>query len=509
MTRRPGLSLVEVLVALFIVGLGSIAIMTLFPLGALQMGQALKDDRTAQAAGQADGYMRWYWKNYVIEDTSANYPDRSNVNGVGLPLPPGVLEPTIRAMEDPNDDGTIDTVTTLNARRFAPYYAPPFASPDPPDSPAGPWWYPTAYQYTPPKPFQKLWVAGSGLFPLRPIYPISQWKTPSTRWQESGPSYPVFVDPIGWVNFGASASQFWVGGADLTRAAGTPDRAKIARRTLSAIPPVSTNFKDYLGLGFKSPPAGTPPWTGMDTPRDPQAQRTCSLLDGLGYDQNGAPDVSTGSVQRELRYNWLWVLQKLHQNDDNNATMTVVVFDKRAFKYVPQGAEQLFTPVTFDGLGNPGSRIGSTVVRFPTAPGRYPPVIKGGWIADVTHTTWTYPEPQPLPPGSPPGTPEPVIPQTISAVRNCNFYRVVSIIDNSQTTGTIDIELQVPLKADSQTLFDPYGRPVDDTDKATSTTPGIPGYNRQYMQPQARTFLFLAGVCEVFDRVNLTKNQAP
>src|SRR5579871_5109208 len=126
MTRRPGLSLVEVLVALFIVALGSIAILTLFPLGALQMGQALKDDRTAQAAGQADGYMRWYWKSYVVDDTQANYPLRATSQSADA-LPPGVLEPLIWAMEDPNDDSSLDPFTggpngNGDAFRFAPCY---------------------------------------------------------------------------------------------------------------------------------------------------------------------------------------------------------------------------------------------------------------------------------------------------------------------------------------------------------------------------------------------------
>ena len=40
MTRRRGMSLIEVLVALFIMGLGVIAILTMFPLGAYQMAVA-------------------------------------------------------------------------------------------------------------------------------------------------------------------------------------------------------------------------------------------------------------------------------------------------------------------------------------------------------------------------------------------------------------------------------------------------------------------------------------
>jgi prepilin-type N-terminal cleavage/methylation domain-containing protein len=53
MNTRPGVTLVEVLVAIFIMGVGMLAILVLFPLGALKMAQSLKDDRCAQAAAQA------------------------------------------------------------------------------------------------------------------------------------------------------------------------------------------------------------------------------------------------------------------------------------------------------------------------------------------------------------------------------------------------------------------------------------------------------------------------
>ena len=63
--RRPGLTLTEALVAMFVAALGMISLLTLFPLGALQMGQALKDSRTAEAARQADSLMRNYWRDAV------------------------------------------------------------------------------------------------------------------------------------------------------------------------------------------------------------------------------------------------------------------------------------------------------------------------------------------------------------------------------------------------------------------------------------------------------------
>jgi Tfp pilus assembly protein PilV len=53
MNRRAGVTLIEVLVSLFVVALGLLALLTLFPLGALTMAQAIRDDRVAQTAANA------------------------------------------------------------------------------------------------------------------------------------------------------------------------------------------------------------------------------------------------------------------------------------------------------------------------------------------------------------------------------------------------------------------------------------------------------------------------
>jgi prepilin-type N-terminal cleavage/methylation domain-containing protein len=50
MRRRPGITLIEVLVAIFIMSIGLLALLTLFPLGALRMSQALQNDRAASSA---------------------------------------------------------------------------------------------------------------------------------------------------------------------------------------------------------------------------------------------------------------------------------------------------------------------------------------------------------------------------------------------------------------------------------------------------------------------------
>ena len=72
-TDRPrvGLTLTEVLIAMFVMAIGMIAIFTLFPLGAIKIGQALKDDRCSQTATQADAYMRSYWRSEVVRKIQA------------------------------------------------------------------------------------------------------------------------------------------------------------------------------------------------------------------------------------------------------------------------------------------------------------------------------------------------------------------------------------------------------------------------------------------------------
>jgi hypothetical protein len=54
MTRRPAVTLIEVLVSMFIMAIGMLALLVLFPLGAISMGQALKDDRCASTASMGE-----------------------------------------------------------------------------------------------------------------------------------------------------------------------------------------------------------------------------------------------------------------------------------------------------------------------------------------------------------------------------------------------------------------------------------------------------------------------
>jgi hypothetical protein len=53
---EEGATLVEVLAAIFIMGVGLLALLTLFPLGALDMAQAIEDERTGAVAVEAQAF---------------------------------------------------------------------------------------------------------------------------------------------------------------------------------------------------------------------------------------------------------------------------------------------------------------------------------------------------------------------------------------------------------------------------------------------------------------------
>jgi hypothetical protein len=53
MSQRKATTLVEVLVAIFIMGIGLMAVLAMFPLGALTMARAIKDDRVGHAVANA------------------------------------------------------------------------------------------------------------------------------------------------------------------------------------------------------------------------------------------------------------------------------------------------------------------------------------------------------------------------------------------------------------------------------------------------------------------------
>src|SRR5262245_27465536 len=77
---RSGVTLIEVLVAIFVMAIGLMALLTLFPLGALNMAQAIKDDRTGNASQNAAAVLRGVWRELCTKNPAD--PDTTLTNAL-------------------------------------------------------------------------------------------------------------------------------------------------------------------------------------------------------------------------------------------------------------------------------------------------------------------------------------------------------------------------------------------------------------------------------------------
>src|SRR5438876_679116 len=92
--KRSGVTLVEVMVAMFVMAIGMLALLTLFPIGALSMAEALKNDRCWCGANIAAG-------NANAQDVRTDTTVRQNMWGIPveagvpapLPVPVGFANP--------------------------------------------------------------------------------------------------------------------------------------------------------------------------------------------------------------------------------------------------------------------------------------------------------------------------------------------------------------------------------------------------------------------------------
>lgn len=109
MTRRPGMTMTEVLVAIFVVAIGLAGVMSMVPFGAKQMSDALVADRATSHATTIDGMVRSYWKENIVENPAQDITTSANREpffvalddpGKGLPVP-GATEPSYPVFLDP------------------------------------------------------------------------------------------------------------------------------------------------------------------------------------------------------------------------------------------------------------------------------------------------------------------------------------------------------------------------------------------------------------------------
>jgi hypothetical protein len=83
--RRPGVTLMEVLAATGIMAVGMIAIMALFPIGAVNMARAINQSRSSDHGANSDAMFRYYWKKAWLDPNGGGL---RQLDTVVLPGPP-------------------------------------------------------------------------------------------------------------------------------------------------------------------------------------------------------------------------------------------------------------------------------------------------------------------------------------------------------------------------------------------------------------------------------------
>jgi hypothetical protein len=318
MSRRSGVTLIEVLVSIFVTAIGLLAILALFPVGAFSMANAIKNGRCVQASINATAFAKF-----------------QNIA---------------------NDSSIVNTTSGVNL----------YTNPDATNLPS----LPASY---------------------------------------TGPSYPVYVDPVSTLNFSAPFSS-WLGDVNFFGA--------FAYKT--HIPRTSLNCFSSIAAGGSNIPF----------------QRMMTLLDDINFGQAAGPAYPSPAllqVEREDRYTWTYMLQRPSANYAGLVNATIVVYAGRSAFLPGENTYVTNAAGTFQGVQ---FIAGSNQVDVTWNPliGQPKPVIKNGtWILDATCVHYNQNTAKvEVPPDGPHGF----------------FYRVVGVTEVPQT-NTLTLELQTPIRGTS------------------------------------------------------------
>jgi hypothetical protein len=276
MNHRKGATLVEVLAAIFIMGVGLMALLTLFPLGALSMAEGIRNDRAAHIAPNAAAIAKFRG---------------GGPNGVG-----------IRNDHDPNNPNN------------------------------------TAWQgYTNPDPSNN-------------VIPANQQPPPA-----GSPSYPVFIDPYGWLANGCASNPA------LTNPGRWVGSTQIPRRTVS----------------FASTLSNIAPWF--------------SLLDDMTFQENGQPATP---MDRTGKYAWAYLCKQVVAGSNYGTNLSVVLYDNRpqmSNSITQTIGEHTYTQATVGTTPVYTGSFNSNVVSLIWNAGQDPPPVKKGtWILDASTPTYLH-----------------------------------------------------------------------------------------------------------------------
>jgi hypothetical protein len=165
-TRRPATSLMEVLIATAILAIGLLAILALFPIGAVNMARAINQNRAAEQGMSGEAMFRYYWKNAWVDRATGG--GLRPLDGSWIPQPnpnPPIrvqgasdIEPMILwldAVQDQNFPyGPIRIIPTTSAQPSFPVLVDPVG-------------FRTQAPAAPPAPSNQNYIAANPAFPRR------------------------------------------------------------------------------------------------------------------------------------------------------------------------------------------------------------------------------------------------------------------------------------------------------------------------------------------------------
>jgi hypothetical protein len=168
------------------------------------------------------------------------------------------------------------------------------------------------------------------------------------------PSYPVLIDPVGWMAGGGAFSKrsLWCGSDAPPGAAGT----------VSAIP-----RRSLCEHSWRDSHMVVRTWQNMGGLNVNKALRMMTLLDDTGFTQNGGAVLS----QRQTQYSCAWLLRRDQNNRRGDVNLSVVVYYNRP-------VSSLSDEPTFRAAAS-----GASAVTLAYS-GARPALRRGGWILDAT-----------------------------------------------------------------------------------------------------------------------------
>jgi prepilin-type N-terminal cleavage/methylation domain-containing protein len=153
-----------------------------------------------------------------------------------------------------------------------------------------------------------------------------------------GPSYPVFVDPIGYLS-------------------------------------ISPQFRDYVGTRnnwLRRRPAGFATNTAS-------ALRWCTFQDDITFGPDGQPVKPNGFIERGSNYSWAWMLRRPKMGMPAVCDVWVVVYKQRALNLNGTAPPEL---LYINCEVNPQNANLLTLVSYPGQPS--PQVQPGSWVLDIS-----------------------------------------------------------------------------------------------------------------------------